>query len=267
MPRIQSGYPFPIEQATDRTWEPGKGWKATRTWEGDEQMIQSMANNIIATSGRFVRCDIKPKPPGLATLTVSFDGIADGNQPSADPNTNEPVADADAWSLNGTDSERDIWSHESMRNLASNDPDGWHYLRTKATEASKDGTWVNHINAWDAAEFVDQATSDNALNIFRMLQSGVEAYFVSQFVLQRSRGISSASQGQVATDYVGYQFTAAQLISSEGLPSALNFGLPATGSWIKRTPSIQFDAVTGKMSVTNEYWHAYDWNNILYPER
>ena len=257
---------FPQEQATDRTWEPGKGWKANRVFEGPEAMIQSMANNIIATSGRFVRVDVKPKPPGLATLTVSFDGIADGNQPAAESN-GEPVADADSWSLNGTDSERDIWSHSSIRALAETDPNGWQYLRTKVTQAQKEGTWQNMIDAWDSTQYSSTAVSDDALAIFKMLRDGVEAYNVSQFILQRSRGISSASQGQVSVGYVGYQFTAAQLRTSEGLPSALNFGLPSTGSWIKRTPSIQFDAVTGKMTVSNEYWHAYDWNTILYPTR
>ena len=257
---------FPQEQATDRTWEPGKGWKANRVFEGPEAMIQSMANNIIATSGRFVRVDVKPKPPGLATLTVSFDGIADGNQPDADAN-GEPVPDADSWSLSGSDSEKSIWSHSSVTALAAADPDGWQYLRTKVTEAEKDGTWVNIINAWDANQFTNATTSDDALTIFRALRDGVESYTVSTYILRRSRGISSASQGQVSVNYVGYTFTTAQLIAFEGLPTALNFGLPTTGKWLKRTPSIQFDAVTGKMSVDGEFWWAEDWNTQLYPSR
>ena len=266
MMRTIQGNPFPQEKAIDRVWEPAKGWKATRVFEGDEAMIQSMANNIIASSGQFVRVDIKPKAPNLAVMTVTFDGVQDGDQPVAEAN-GEPVADADSWSLNGTDSERDIWSHSSLTSLAETDPNGWHYLRTKVTHAQKEGMWQNMINAWDSSQYLDTATSDDALAIFKMLRDGVEAYSVSQFVLSRNRGIRSAAQGTVSVSYVGYQFTAAQLQTHEGLPSALNFGLPSTGSWIKRTPSIQFDAVTGKMSVSNEYWHAYDWNSILYPSR
>ena len=266
MMRTTQGNIFPQPKAIDRVWEPGKGWKATRVFEGDESMIQSMANNIIASAGQFVRVDVKPKPPNLAVMTVTYDGVQDGDLPAADSN-GEPVPDADSWSLNGTDSERDIWSHSSLTALANTDPSGWHYLRTKVTEAQKDGTWQNIVSAWDSNEFIDTATSDDALAIFKMLRDGVEAYSVSQFVLSRNRGISSAAQGVVSVGYVGYQFTSAQLQAHEGLPFALNFGLPSTGSWIKRTPSIQFDAVSGKMSVSNEYWHAYDWNDILYPSR
>ena len=52
-----------------------------------------------------------------------------------------------------------------------------------------------------------------------------ESYTVSTYILT-NRGISSAAQGQVSVDYIGYTFTNAQLISYEGLPTALNFGLP-----------------------------------------
>ena len=263
MARVVQGYQYPLEQATDRTWDPRSGWKSSRVFEGDETMIQSMANNIVSAAGQFVRVDVKPKPPNLATLTINYDGIADGNKPSAD-SQGEPVPDADSWSLQGTDSERDIWSHSSITSLASTDPNGWSVLRKKVAEAQKNANWQDIIDAWDSSQFSD---SDYVLDIFKMLRDGVEAYSVSQFVLQRDRGISSAAQGTISVSYVGYQFTAAQLISFEGLPATLSFGLPSTGSWIKRTPSIQYDAVTGKMSVSNSYWHAYDWNSILYPSR
>ena len=139
---IKQGFPFPLEKAIDRVWEPGKGWKATRTFEGEEAMIQSLANNYIANAGQFVRVDIKPKPPNLATMTVTFDGVQDGNRPQAEAN-GDPVADSDSFSLNGADSEKSIWSHSSVSALAEADHAGYQYLRTKVTEAEKDGTWVN----------------------------------------------------------------------------------------------------------------------------
>lgn len=256
---------FPQEQATDRAWQPNKGWSANRVFEGPEAMIQSMANNIVATSGQFVRVDVKPKPPGLATLTVSFDGIADGSEPVADAN-GEPIADSDSFTLNGADSEKSIWSHSSLTALAAADPTGWQYLRTKVTHAQKEGTWQNMIDAWDSTQYLSTATSDDALSIFKALRDGVESYTVSTYILRRSRGISSAAQGEISIAYVGHTFSKAQL-AGEGVPSNLNFGLPSTGRWLKRTPSIQFDAVTGKMSVDGEYWWAEDWNKLLYPER
>ena len=200
-------------------------------------MIQSLANNYIANAGRFVRVDIKPKPPNLATMTVTFDGVQDGNRPQAEAN-GDPVADSDSFSLNGADSEKSIWSHSSVSALAEADHAGYQYLRTKVTEAEKDGTWVNIIDAWDSAQFVDSSSSDDALVIFKALRDGVESYTVSTYILRRTRGISSAAQGQVSVDYIGYTFTNEQLISYEGLPTALNFGLPSTGRWLKRTPSI-----------------------------
>jgi len=260
-----NGNLFPQEQATDRTWQPNKGWSANRVFEGPEAMIQSLANNIVATSGQFVRVDVKPKPPGLATLTVSFDGIADGDKPVADAN-GEPIAESDSFTLSGADSEKSIWSHSSVSALAAADPTGYQYLRTKVTEAEKDGNWVNIINAWDSAQFVDSSSSADALVIFKAMRDGVESYTVSTYILRRSRGISSAAQGKISIAYVGHTFSKAQL-AGEGVPSDLSFGLPDTGRWLKRTPSIQFDAVSGKMSVDGEYWWAEDWNTLLYPHR
>jgi len=260
---VKQGQQFPIEQLTDRTYDPSTGWKASRVFEGELDHMQAMANSIVASSPKHVRVTVQPREGGLATLTVTFDGIADGSKP-AQQSDGQPTPDSDNWSLTGSDYEKDIWSHPSIIALSTSAASDYNWLRKNLPPIQKNGTWQDVIDAWHSYTWQDSATT---LSIFKMFRDGVEAYSISQFVLRRNRGISSAAQGQVSVGYVGYQFTKAQLESIEGLPVALDFGLPSTGTWLKRTPSISFDAVTGKMQADNEYWHADDWNNILYPNR
>ncbi len=271
----KQGRLIPVEQFTERTYDPQTGWKASRQFEGELPHLMQMAVAYVNSAPQFVRVSLSPKEAGLGTLTVTFDGVGDGNKPPADPN-GEPTPDADNWSLNGSDYEKDIWSHPSIVALSTSAASDYDWLRKNLPPIQKNGTWQDVIDSWGIYSWQDSATT---LALFKMFRDGVEAYSVSQFVLRRSRGISSSATEDVevggvptagpsvSVSYVGYTFTLAQLISAEGLPSELRFGTPSTGRWLKRTPSIQFDAVTGKMQVENEYWHADDWNDILYPNR
>ena len=261
--RTRQGEAFPAEQAFDRSYDPQKGWKATRVFEGDESYIQSLANSLVQSAPQYINVQIKPKPPGLATLTVTYDGIRDGSEPAAESD-GQPTPDADSWSLTGSDYEKDLWSHSSIVSLAENHSGDYTWLRQNVALARKNNDWNDTIQSWNSVNFTNSATT---LSLFKMFRDGVEAYTISQFVLKRQRGISHVAQGVVSVAYIGYQFTSGQMVAYEGLPSVLNFGLPSGGAWIKRTPSIEFDAITGKMSVSNEYWHADDWNTILYPSR
>jgi hypothetical protein len=96
----------------------------------------------------------------------------------------------------------------------------------------------------------------------------VEAYTLSQYILRRTRSVHTNAKGKISIDYVGYQFTLAELIEFEDFPaSGLRFATPSSGAWIKKAPSISFDPITGKADCTQEFWWAQSWVKILYPLR
>jgi hypothetical protein len=256
------GTTLPIELPQDRTYTPAKGWKTSRKWQGPESSINALAAQLVYENGSFVNITIAAKEAGLAELTATFDDLQDGNESEAEA-SGEPASDNDQWSLNGNDYEKDIWSHPTISALATgaNKAD-YDWLRKNLPPIQKNGTWQDVLDVWDSYTWADSSTTRS---IFEMFRDGVEAYSVSQYVLRRSRSIRSQAQGQISVGYVGYQFTEAQLRTHEGLPTSLRFALPSSGTWIKRTPSVTFDG--NKITVDNEFWHAEDWNAIIYPTR
>lgn len=250
----------PIELAQERTWNPSRGWQTSRKWVGPHAAITALAAQIQFELGRFVQMSVTPQEAGTATLTVTHDDLQDGDTPEAASN-GEPEADQDSWTLNGNDYEKDIWSHPAIAALATNAKNDYDWLRKNLPAAQKNGTWQDVLDVWDTAFSWDDSAATKS--IFKMFRDGIEAYSVSQFVLRRSRSIKSRAQGTVSVSNVGRQFTLTQLQTIEGLPATLRFATPSTGTWIKRTPTVNFDA--NKLTVENEYWHAGDWHPTLYP--
>jgi hypothetical protein len=254
----RQGTEFPVEQATERTWTPKKGWRTNRVWMGSDATITALAAQIQAESGAFVNMTLAPQDGGVSRLTVTFDDVGDGAAPVAEAN-GEPEADNDTWTLQGNDYEKDLWSHPVVAQLANDCPDEYDWLRKNLGVVQKNGTWKDVLDAYTANAQCDQ----DVKAIFKMFRDGVENYSVSQYVLRRSRTIKNRAEGAVSVDNVGNQFTLVQLRNNEGVPATLVFALPADGAWIKRTPTVNYDG--NKLSVENEYWHADSWETLLYP--
>ena len=260
------GSRLPIELPQERNWSPNKGWTTSRKWVGESAAITSLAASIQAEQGAFVSMSVSPQDAGTAHLTVTLDDLQDGAEAAAQSN-GEPEPDLDTWTLQGNDYEKDIWSHPSIRALATSAPDDYNWLRKNLPPIQKNGTWKDVIDAWyttlgstGAGTWNDAATT---LSIFKMFRDGIESWSLSQFVLRRSRTIKSRSQGTLSVSNVGKQFTVAQLQAFEGLPLALKFATPTSGTWIKRTPSVSYDG--NKITCEGEFWHADDWHYTLYP--
>ena len=249
----------PLEQATERNWTPRKGWRTSRVWMGGSKEITSLAAQVQRHQGAYVNMTVAPQDGGVSRLTVTFDDIQDGAQPVA-ASSGEPVADNDAWTLQGNDMEKSIWSHPSISALATTANSDYNWLRINLPPIIKNGTFQDVINAWSSYTWQDSATT---LAIFKLFREGVESYSVSQFVLRRSRTIRSRAQGILSVSNVGKQFTIAQLQSAEQLPVTLRFATPSSGTWIKRTPTVNFDG--NKVACDGEFWHADSWSTILYP--
>lgn len=255
----RQGYTLPVEQATERKWEPKKGWRTSRVWVGGSAEITALAAQIQFESGAFVSMTVSPQDGGVSRLIATFDDIGDDSKPEATSN-GEPEADLDTWTLQGNDMEKSIWSHPSISDLANTATADYDWLRKNLPPIQKNGTWEDVIAAWAGFIFVDSATT---LKIFKMFRDGVESYSVSQFVLRRTRTIKNKAQGTLSVSNVGKQFTIAQLRTAEQLPAVTRFAMPAAGAWIKRTPTVNFDNT--KVTCDGEFWHADTWSDILYP--
>ncbi len=264
---FKHGQLVPVEKFTERTYDPKTGWRASREFEGELDHIQAMANAYVRSAPQFVRVQVTPTEAGLGVLKVTFDGIADGSKPTQQSN-GEPVADTDQFTLQGSDYEKDVWSAPALVNLSSTYPLDYNWLRKNIPIIKQNGTWQEVIDQWNNFTWQNSATT---LSLLKMFRDGVEAYTISQFVLRRSRGISSAAQGKISTANVGKTFSLNGLQTYEGVPSSFSWSMPTGGGWLKRTPSITYDNVTGKAQVDQEWWHAEaadgsnGWNSILYP--
>ena len=61
---------------------------------------------------------------------------------------------------------------------------------------------------------------------------------------------------------VNKRVSVAGMTSKEGVPAGLKFAMPDYGEWLKKAPQVDYQR--NKMTISQEYWHAEDWNNYIY---
>lgn len=200
--------------------------------------------------GKFSSIQISPESDGTAVLTLTLDA-PDAATPPKDPTAaGEPEKDTETWELNGNDLTKDVWSHPRIKALNSTD---YTWLRQNVKVAKEKGTWFA----------IDSAIQSTELRkMFRIFMGGAESYSVAQYVLRRNLTTSGSSLGSFVTRGANWQYTTQQIITEFKVPAGLRFTLPQ-GSWIQRTPTVTFDGA--KWSNATEFWHAEEWNEVLYP--
>ena len=240
----------PIQRSNpERKWDVKRGWITTEKVRGEYSAVCQFAAQQV---GRFSSIAITPEEGGLATATLSLDGADSGEAPKPPTSTEgEPQKDTETWELKGNDLEKDIWGHKRIKNLNSAN---YTWLRQNVKLAKEKGTWAA----------IDAVIQDIELKkMFRLFMDGAENYSTSQFVLSRNITTSGAALGSFTTKGANIQYTTQQLLSVFNVPNGIKFTLPQ-GAWIMRTPTVGFDG--SKWSQTNEWWHADEWNEILYPK-
>lgn len=237
-----------IRSNPERKWDAKKGWVTTEKFKGEYGAICQFAAQQL---GRFSSLQISPESDGSASLTLTLDA-PDAATPPKDPtNTGEPEKDAETWELQGNDLTKDVWSHKRVKDLNNVD---YTWLRQNVKVAKEHGTWTQ----------IDAAIASLELKkIWRLFMDGVESYSVAQYVLKRSLTTSGSSLGSFVTRGANWQYTTQQIIAEFTVPNGLRFTLPQ-GAWIMRTPSVTFDGT--KWANTVEWWHADEWNEVLYPK-
>ncbi len=237
-----------IRSNPERKWDAKKGWVTTEKFKGEYGAICQFAAQQL---GRFSSLQISPESDGSASLTLTLDA-PDAATPPKDPtNTGEPEKDAETWELQGNDLTKDVWSHKRVKDLSNVD---YTWLRQNVKVAKEHGTWTQ----------IDAAIASLELKkIWRLFMDGVESYSVAQYVLKRSLTTSGSSLGSFVTRGANWQYTTQQIIAEFTVPNGLRFTLPQ-GAWIMRTPSVTFDGTKWANAV--EWWHADEWNEVLYPK-
>jgi hypothetical protein len=98
--------------------------------------------------------------------------------------------------------------------------------------------------------------------ILTMFRDGVESYIISQYVLRKTIVVPTSSKDIYALANVNKRVSVAEMSSKEGVPSGLKFAMPDYGEWLKKAPQVDYQR--NKMTISQEYWHAEDWNNYIY---
>ena len=250
------GYIGLIEEPTTTTFTPRVGWKSSRRWTGPKQGIYQLAANLVAESGATMNITIEPKDANLATLTASFDRL-EGDEPPEANDDGSMAEESTSWTLSGANQELSIWTHPQVKNLATNCPNEYAWLRKNLKIVQDKGTWNEVL-----AAYTDNSTCSIAVKtIMALMRDGVDSYQYSSYVLRRNATFRTDSAGQVYLQNVNRIFTKAQLQSFEGLPSELAFGVPDI-QWLKGTPTVSYS--NSKFTVDSEWVGADEWSTYLY---
>jgi len=142
-------------------------------------------------------------------------------------------------------------------------------LKVPFTEGS---TWVDTVanTAWVATApwptlgwtQISSKCCLNAKAIFGIFRDGVESFITTNHVLRQSVVRATNTGVNYAITNTNRIHTWEQMKTLCAVPQGLEFALPQTGEWLKKAPQIQYEGT--KMSISTEWWHSDDWNNILY---
>ena len=238
------------------TYSPQKGWSTTKAFKGPRPSIESLAVQYQYAAGQSVTMTIDHEDANLATLSVSLDGADDGNN-DADAD-GQPHPDSDVWSLSGSDIALSLYTHPLLRHCADNFPEQYKWMRENIPIMEAKGTWKAVLESYTHVG----GGHDIVRKVLNAMMNGMDSYRKSTWVLKRTRTVASSKEGEIAMYGINWIFDYNTMISSEGLPSSLRFGLDTNLEWLKSTPSISINGT--KMTVENTYEGADDFNDDFY---
>ena len=102
--------------------------------------------------------------------------------------------------------------------------------------------------------------ADKSLALFRILESGVEEYLESAYVLRETKVVSGRNAVQANFENINRVDTPPSNSATNTLIGSL---ADREGEWLKKAPSIRQITKT-KWSVVTEWWWANKWDYYLY---
>jgi len=240
------------------SWNPRTGYQQIVVYTGTPDALEAISSSAIS-NGYSVRY-VPDSQGGYSSLEVTY-GAAETQDPA--------VPLSDEWSLEGNDLEKSIFEHPN----ALAEFEQWPFGLSDPSIAPFRSTVERYVRGEIESLEDELATLINALKrpqildlaheMAAILGMGVESFTVSQYVLRRTRIVTSTTDIKPVVTNTGKVYSQAAMESEEGgIPATLKFNLP-DGVWLKRTPTVtQYGA--DKWQIVQEYWHADRFLTWLY---
>lgn len=302
---------FIFELRPEAQWSDKAGYTVTRKWVGPKSAIESFSNGLIADSAGTQFSAGGPGGDGanasaieyddtnlIATLTVSWQSreFDKGYGPNSGTNKYPTAAKyelSSLWTLAGNEVERSILAHPNSKALNSAAGKGFANRIKQAVEKyesgeDKDGEALADGTDFALADYIDSSTwtglssSQQALavNLADDLLDGVEAYPISQYVLQNVKVANRDSPLTVYHADVNKIWTTSQLLTviqgdNNNPLTNNNTTLPLIGNlsttfanekWLYKTPTAN-QMQDGKWQIAREWQQAKDYSDYLYDQK
>jgi len=195
----------------------------------------------------------------FASLEYSVGDAQDGSEP-----TEENLKPQ--WSLLGNELEKDLYEFPGIGELTPGTPVSLADTAEAIKEIAKGLEFVEENPDAIGTTYadIDLFFGPVASHVFLLKARGQESYLESQYVVQRTVNLPKGYAGKWDIENVGKQYTTAQLIEAEAIPTEIKFTMPGAGVWIKKAPQITPDGA-GRYQVADEWVHAQYASTIIYP--
>lgn len=108
------------------------------------------------------------------------------------------------------------------------------------------------------------ANTGSLQQVVRLLRNGVESYLDKpQYVLRIDRVVPLDTNLRPTATYINRLFLPDALSTYESVPASVASSLPATGYWLKKSPTLNQTSID-KLTIHFEYWHSDNYEMFLY---
>lgn len=266
----------PATLKTEQDYEPGKGWKTIQRYRGTVTQLAAVVSDLQFAGCQF-HLDPESEDHNYYTLTVTFGaGAYNGGNP---PDPGEPLSDQ--WELDVNDLEKSLWefptiiaefekilSYAGAPDADPPIPSGANILKQikKQIQDTVEGT-SEDPDVLITVPVLPAPYTINVtllLNFMGQLVRGVEAFTVSQLVLRRTMQIAPNCTIKASLANVGKIYAASAIATAYGIPNTIRFGLPTTGYWLKRSPTVSGPGKDGRWTIKQEFWWAETYSTFIY---
>lgn len=235
--------------AKSREWTSRDGWFTVTKYYGLKADILGLIPSYLEEGFRL-KLDESEDDPN-ATLEVRVDDALDGAEDSAEELDQ-------TWEKITNMLEKDLYTFPGIG----------------ATDEARAATIAGIKQAVDlvqsgesaVADYVDTFPNAIANRIYLLKVQGTESYRVPQYVLRRTTTLKSNYPDEWPETNILKQWTAAQLITDYAIPDDRKFHVN-DGAWVYQGVLSNTQQPNGKWVLIEEWWHADEWDLLLYPVR
>lgn len=242
------------EQPKKRTWQDGKGWFTTRSWEGPQSGVDAQVDTVKL---------LDPAPDAIRyTYGVPAVIEADFSETGGTATTIDTEDEASAvWELIAQPLEKDIRTH------------GYFNISGISTQMLEEVDNAIRRGTAGATDY-DSLYSGMHLNSYRNHRlRGIEAYQSFSYIIRKTISTSKASTLDVDDVKPGQVV----VFTTIGVPTTSKIQQPtirlyensawtdkAINEWLVMAPTIRWTKSTKRYDLVREWWGAEKWSQALY---